>query len=50
MIIEIMFTDLEKSKQQELLRAYNIPDPSEANWEVVPVTLIDVAQESNYDS
>ena len=37
---EIMFSDLEPTAQEELLRIAGICDPKEANWDVFPVSVV----------
>ena len=39
---EIMFSDLEPTAQEELLRIAGICDPKEANWDVFPVSVISI--------
>lgn len=40
MEIKIMFDDLSREKQQELLAAYEVASPEEMNWGTIPVTVI----------
>jgi hypothetical protein len=44
MTIEIMFLDLNEQKQQELLASYEITDPNEANWGIVPIAIIETEE------
>ena len=37
---DIMFSDLKPTVQEELLRIAGICDPKEANWDVIPVSVI----------
>ena len=45
MDFEIYFSDLTEDAQQRLLDAFGITDAKEANWDVFPVTTIDVAND-----
>jgi hypothetical protein len=38
--IEIMFSDLTQEKQQQLLDLYEIGSPSQMNWDIIPVFVI----------
>ena len=39
--IEIMFDDLKEEIQKEILEAYGIESPSEMNWEIVPIAVLE---------
>ena len=45
MKIEIMFRNLDKSKQEELLKAAGVFSPDEMNWGVFPVADIEIEPE-----
>ena len=40
MEFEIYFDNLNLATQAELLKAYNIKNPEEMNWDVVPIAII----------
>lgn len=44
--VEIMFDDLVESKKEEILKEFEIGDPEEMNWDIVPITIIEVEMES----
>ena len=39
-----MFSDLREEKQKELLEAFGIKSPEEANWDVVPIATITIEE------
>ena len=39
---EIYFNDLSETCQQDLLEKYGIKSPKEMNWDVFPVTVIEI--------
>ena len=41
MTVEIMYLDLAEHKQQELLKAFNIDNPNDCNWGIVPIAIIE---------
>ena len=41
-IFEIYFNDLSETCQQDLLEKYGIKNPKEMNWDVFPVTVIEI--------
>jgi len=41
-MVEIYFKDLNRKKQEELLRIANIDKPEDANWDVIPLAIIGV--------
>lgn len=43
--IEIMFDDLKEEIQEEILEAYGIESPSEMNWEIVPIAVLETEDE-----
>ena len=43
--VEIYFDDLTLTKQEELLTAYGISHPDDANWETFPVATLEVYEE-----
>jgi hypothetical protein len=43
--IEIMFDDLVESKKKEILKGIGIKKPEEMNWDIVPITIIEVEME-----
>lgn len=40
--MEIYFTDLTEDAQQELLELAGVSSPKEMNWDVLPVTVIEM--------
>lgn len=40
--IEIYFNNLDKEAQNELLEAFDISSPVEMNWDMFPVTTIEI--------
>ena len=42
MQIEIYFRDLNTAKQQELLEVTGVKTPEDMNWDVMPVTVIEI--------
>jgi hypothetical protein len=44
--MEIMFDDLVESKKKEILKEFEIGDPEEMNWDIVPMAIIEVEMES----
>ena len=44
--IEIMFDDLIESKKEEILKEFEIGNPEEMNWDIVPIAIIEVEMES----
>jgi len=42
MPIEIYFRDLNKKKQKELLKIADIDTPEEANWDIIPLAVIEI--------
>ena len=43
--VEIYFDDLSKKKQDEILKASGLSSPSDANWDVFPITVVDFETE-----
>ena len=43
--IEIMFDDLVENKKEEILKEFEIGSPEEMNWDIVPITIIEVEME-----
>ena len=41
-IVEIYFNNLDTQTQQELLDAFGIQTPEEMNWDIFPVTTIEI--------
>ena len=41
-IVEIYFDNLAPQTQQELLDAFGIQTPEEMNWDIFPVTTIEI--------
>lgn len=41
-IVEIYFDDFTSQTQQELLDAFRIQAPEEMNWDIFPVTTIEI--------
>lgn len=41
-VFEIYFNDLSEACQQDLLEKYGIKSPKEMNWDVFPVTVIEI--------
>ena len=41
-IVEIYFDDLTSQTQQELLDAFGVQTPEEMNWDIFPVTTIEI--------
>ena len=41
-IVEIYFDNLDTQTQQELLDAFGIQAPEEMNWDIFPVTTIEI--------
>ncbi len=39
---EIYFNDLSETCQQDLLEKYGIKSPKEMNWDIFPVTVIEI--------
>ncbi len=39
--IVIYFSDLSSEKQKELLNLYLLKDPQEANWDIVPIFILE---------
>ena len=39
--VEIYFHNLDKETQQALLELYNVKDPRDMNWDVVPIDIIE---------
>lgn len=46
-MFEIMFDDLKPEAQKEFLKYMGIKDPSEGNYEIVPIAEIDYADDDN---
>lgn len=44
--VEIMFDDLIESKKEEILKEFEIGDPEEMNWDILPIAIIEVKMES----
>ena len=44
--IEIMFDDLAESKKKEILKEFEIGNPEEMNWDIVPIAIVEVETES----
>ena len=49
MMIDIYFNDLKKDVQQEVLEAAGVNAPKDMNWDVFPLTTIEVG-ESNKEA
>lgn len=43
-LVEVFFDDLVGVKQKELLRAYKVDSPSDLNWDIVPIAIIEVEE------
>lgn len=41
-VFEIYFNDLSETCQQDLLEKYGIKNPEEMNWDIFPVTIIEI--------
>ena len=41
-----MFDDLLKSKKKEILKEFEIGNPEDMNWDIVPIAIIEVEMES----
>ena len=44
--IELMFDDLVESKKEEILKEFEIGNPEDMNWDIVPIAIIEVEMES----
>ena len=44
--IEIMFDDLLKSKKKEILKEFELGNPEEMNWDIVPIAIVEVEIDS----
>lgn len=44
--MEIYFSDLKQETQEEILDTVGISNPKELNWDVVPLTTIDIPEEA----
>ena len=44
--IEIMFDDIVESKKKEILKEFEIGNPEEMNWDIVPMAIIELETES----
>ena len=44
--IEIMFDDLVESKKKEILEEFEIGNPEDMNWDIVPIAIVEVEMES----
>lgn len=42
--VQIFFDDLSTAKQKELLKANKIKSEKEMNWDVMPITIIEVEE------
>ena len=42
--VEIYFSDLNFQAQKEVMEAYDMKDPSEGNFEVVPLAILDIME------
>lgn len=42
--IEIYFKDLKKEKQEEVMKAYKIKSAKEMNWDLIPLTTLEIEQ------
>lgn len=42
MQVEIFFDDLSYSKQKELLKAYKVHSETDLDWDITPITIIEV--------
>ena len=47
-MIEIFFEDLKPKKQKELLEAFGINSPEEANWDVTPLAILIPPESEDY--
>ena len=45
--MEIMFDDLVESKKKEVLKEFEIGDPEEMNWDIVPIASIEIEMEKD---
>ena len=43
--VEIMFDDLIERKQDEILKEFEIANPEEMNWDIVPVAILEMKME-----
>jgi hypothetical protein len=44
--MEIMFDGLVKEKKEEILKEFEIGNPEDMNWDIVPIAIIEVEMES----
>ena len=44
--IEIMFDDLVESKKEEILKEFELGNPEEMNWDIVPIAIVEVEIDS----
>jgi len=44
-VIEIMFDDLMESKKVEILKEFELSDPEEMNWAIVPIAIVELEME-----
>ncbi len=42
----IMYGDLKKNVQKELLKFYGIASPQEMNWDIVPLCILENSEEA----
>ena len=49
MIFELYFNDLNAEAQAKLLDAAGLNDPSEANWDMFPIDIIEFYEEDDED-
>ena len=45
-VIEIMFDDLLARKKLEILKEFELADPKEMNWDIVPIAIVELEMES----
>lgn len=43
--VEIWFSDLNKKKQDEITKAYGITSADEMNWDLIPLTILEIERE-----
>ena len=45
--LELFFNDLNPAAQEKYLKVQGVSDPSELNWEVNPIAIIEVEENSD---
>lgn len=40
--VKIMFDDLVESKKEKILKEFDLSNPEEMNWEVVPLAIVEL--------